>query len=135
VSVERGPLVFSLAIGESWSRLKQTGPVTDYEVFPTSPWNYGLRVDAANPAPSFVVTESPVARQPFDRKSPPVSIEAKARRLPQWVISDDSAAPPPEGPVVVRGKDEPVTLIPYGAARLRITSFPVLGPDPPPGKK
>jgi len=28
-----------------------------------------------------------------------------------------------------------VTLIPYGAARLRITSFPVLGPDPAPAKK
>jgi hypothetical protein len=130
ISVERGPLVYSLAIGESWSRLKQTGPVTDFEVFPTSPWNYGLRVDAANPASSFQVTENPVARQPFDRKTPPVSLQAKARRLPQWVISNDSAGPPPEGPVSVAGKDENVTLIPYGAARLRITSFPVLGPDP-----
>jgi len=131
ISVERGPLVYSLAIGESWSRLKQTGPVTDFEVFPTSPWNYGLRVDAANPALSFQVTEAPVERQPFDRKTPPVSVQAKARRLPQWVISNDSAGPPPESPVSVAGRDESVTLIPYGAARLRITSFPVLGPDPP----
>jgi DUF1680 family protein len=135
VSVERGPLVYSLAIGESWSRLKQTGPVTDFEVFPTSPWNYGLRVDAANPAESFQVTEAPVARQPFDRRTPPVSLQVKARRLPQWVISNDSAAAPPQSPVVAPGKDETVTLIPYAAARLRITSFPVLGPDPPPAKK
>ena len=135
VSVERGPLVYSLRIGESWSRLKQTGPVTDYEVFPTSPWNYGLRVDAANPAESFQVVEAPVARQPFDRGAPPVSLQVKARRLPQWVITNDSAGPPPQSPVVAPGKDERVTLIPYGAARLRITSFPVLGPDPAPAKK
>jgi hypothetical protein len=131
VSVERGPLVYSLGIGESWSRLKQTGPVSDFEVFPTSPWNYGLRVDAANPQASFQVVEAPVGRQPFDRAAPPVSLQAKARRLPQWVITDDSAGPPPESPVSVAGRDESVTLIPYGAARLRITSFPVLGPDPP----
>ncbi len=135
ISVERGPLVYSLGIGESWSRIKQTGPVTDFEVYPTSAWNYGLRVDLTDPAASFQVTEAPMARQPFDRKTPPLSIQVKARRLPQWVISDDSAAPPPESPVVVRGQDETVTLIPYGAARLRITSFPVLGPDPPPAKK
>ena len=135
VSVERGPLVYSLRIGESWSRLKQTGPVTDFEVYPTSPWNYGLRVDAANPPASFEVVEAPVARQPFDRGAPPVSLQVKARRLPQWVITDDSAAPPPRSPITAPGKDETVTLIPYGAARLRITSFPVLGPDPPPAKK
>jgi len=46
------------------------------------------------------------------------------------VIVDDSAAPPPQSPVSAAGKDELVTLIPYGAARLRISSFPVLGPDP-----
>jgi hypothetical protein len=130
VSVERGPLVFALRIGESWSRLKQTGPVTDWEVFPTSPWNYGLRVS------SFEVKEAPLARQPFNSMDPPVLLQAKARRVPQWVIVDDSAAPPPLSPVKLAAKkggevDETVTLIPYGAARLRITSFPVLAPDPP----
>ena len=135
ISVERGPLIFSLRIGESWSRLKQTGPVTDYEVYPTSPWNYGLRVDTANPAASFEVVEAAVARQPFDRAAPPVSLQVKARRLPQWVIVNDSAGAPPRSPVAVPGKDATVTLIPYAAARLRITSFPVLGADPPPTKK
>jgi uncharacterized protein len=135
VSVERGPLVYALRIGESWSRLKQTGPVTDFEVFPTSPWNYGLRVDAANPAGSFQVSEAPVGSQPFNSASPPVTLQAKARRLPQWVITNDSAGPPPQSPIETQGKDETVTLIPYGAAKLRITSFPVLGPDRPPARK
>ena len=136
VSVERGPLVYSLWIGESWSPLKQTGPVTDFEVFPTSPWNYGLRVFASNLAGSFQVVEAPLARQPFNSSAPPVLLKVKARRLPQWVMTNDSAGPPPQSPVVMPAKeDEMVTLIPYGAARLRITSFPVLGPDEAPGKK
>jgi hypothetical protein len=132
VSVERGPLVYSLRIGEAWSKLKQTGPGTDWEVFPTSPWNYGLRVDLKDASASFQLREQPVTRQPFNNSSPPVMLEAKARRLPQWVIVDDSAAAPPQGPVTSRLEDETVTLFPYGAARLRITSFPVLGPDEPP---
>jgi hypothetical protein len=129
ISVERGPLVYALGIGEHWSKLKQTGPVTDWEVFPSSPWNYGLRIDPANPAASFSVEEAPIPRQPFGR-NPPVRLKAQARRLPQWVIVDDSAAPPPMSPIAIPAKEmaqtETVTLIPYGAARLRITSFPVL---------
>ena len=135
VSVERGPLVYSLRIAESWSKLRQTGPVTDWEVFPTSPWNYGLRLDSANPASSFEVEEAPIGAQPFHSAAPPVMLKARARRLPQWVMVDDSAAAPPQSPVTIpvkeeivnRPKDETVTLVPYGATRLRITSFPVLG--------
>jgi hypothetical protein len=41
VSVERGPLVNALGIREHWRKLKRSGPVTDWEVFPSSPWNYG----------------------------------------------------------------------------------------------
>ena len=134
VSVERGPLVYSLRIAESWSKLKQTGPVTDWEVFPASPWNYGLRLNPANPGSSFEVEEAPIGVQPFNNANPPVVLKARARRLPQWVIVDDSAAPPPQSPVVIpvkedmvnRPKDETVTLVPYGATRLRITSFPIL---------
>ena len=129
VSVERGPLVYSLRIGEHWSKLKQTGPVTDWEVYPESPWNYGLRLDAANAGTSFEVHEAPMGRQPFG-PLPPVTLTAKARRLPQWVIVDDSAAPPPQSPVALAPKDaepgETVTLVPYAAAKLRVTSFPVI---------
>jgi hypothetical protein len=96
-------------------------------------------------AASFEVEEAPLARQPFNNSTPPVMLRVKARRLPQWVLVDDSAAPPPPSPVtnklpgeiVNHVGDETITLIPYGAARLRITSFPVLGEtqvpqDPPP---
>jgi DUF1680 family protein len=53
VSVDYGPLTFSLKIGERWSRCGGTDRWPEYEVFPTTPWNYGLVVDQKNPAKSF----------------------------------------------------------------------------------
>jgi len=126
VHVERGALVFSLAIGESWRKLKQTGPAPDWEVFPTSPWNYALKLDSKSAEASFTVEETPLAQQPFQAGNPPVRLKASARRLPEWLTVHDSAAPPPASPVTSRWPEEGITLIPYGGARLRITSFPVL---------
>ncbi|MGO8791923.1 MAG: beta-L-arabinofuranosidase domain-containing protein [Terriglobia bacterium] len=124
VAVERGPLVFSLKIGENWSRLRQVGPATDWEVYPTTPWNYALVTDPKNPEPSFTVTELPVGRQPFSLEGAPVEIAAKGRRLPGWQVEDDSAGPLPLSPVTSDQRVETISLVPYGAAKLRITVFP-----------
>jgi len=124
LAVERGPLVFSLKIGESWSHLRQTGPATDWEVFPTTPWNYALVVDPKTAVPSFTVTELPVGHQPFSLEGAPVEIAVKARRLPAWQIEDDSAGPLPVSPVTSKQPVETISLVPYGAAKLRITAFP-----------
>jgi len=126
LAVQRGPLVYSLKIGESWHKLKQTGPAPDWEVYPTTPWNYALVVDQSEPARSFAVTELPVGDQPFSVDSPPVEIQAKARRLTEWQIEDDSAGPPPVSPVTSKLPVETIFLIPYGAAKLRITDFPYM---------
>ncbi len=124
ISIERGPLVFSLKIGESWSALKKTGPATDWEIFPTTPWNYALIVDPKNAASSFTVTELPAGNQPFSLSGAPVVITAKARRLPGWELEDDSAGPLPVSPVTSKQPVETISLVPYGAAKLRITAFP-----------
>ena len=42
IAVERGPLVFSYGIGESWVKLRDRGMTADWQVYPTSPWNYAL---------------------------------------------------------------------------------------------
>ena len=120
IAVERGPLVYSLKIGESWNKIKQTGPVADWEVYPTTSWNYALLPGAMQ------VAEKPVAKQPFDAANAPVEITAKARRLPEWTLVDDSPGPIPMSPVTSKRPEETVTLVPYGAAKLRITAFPVL---------
>ena len=49
VSIYRGPLLFGLHIGEDWRRFKGDEPHADWEVYPTTPWNYGLAVDPDEP--------------------------------------------------------------------------------------
>jgi DUF1680 family protein len=126
VAVERGPLVYSLKIGESWSKFKSTGPSTDWEIYPTSPWNYALVLDRNDPAKSIEVKERPIGKQPFSSEGAPVELLVKARRLPTWLTVDDSAGPVPQSPVTSKEPEQTVTLIPYGAAKLRITAFPTV---------
>lgn len=124
IAVERGPLVFSLKIGESWTKLDEGTPAPDWEVRPTTPWNYGLVVNAIDPNESVKVIESPVGEHPFSENETPVELIVRARRVPEWQAVDDSAGPLPQSPVKSASPEETVTLVPYGAAKLRITAFP-----------
>lgn len=126
VSIERGPLVFSLKIAEQWHKLKSTGPVNDWEIYPSSPWNYALKIDRAAPESAFTIEERPAGRQPFSQEGAPVVLKGTGRRLTEWRMVDDSAATLPASPVTSKQPEETLTLVPYGSARLRITSFPVL---------
>jgi hypothetical protein len=121
MAVERGPLVYSLKIGESWHKIKQTGPAPDLEVYPSTPWNYAILPG------SFEVRQKPMSKQPYSAESAPIEILAKGKRLTSWQVVDDSAGPLPVSPVTSKLPEETITLIPYGAAKLRITAFPVLG--------
>ncbi|HYA22285.1 MAG TPA: beta-L-arabinofuranosidase domain-containing protein, partial [Thermoproteota archaeon] len=55
VSVRRGPLAFSLKIEEKWNRCGGPDRWPSYEVYPVSPWNYGLLVDSRDPGKAFSV--------------------------------------------------------------------------------
>jgi len=124
VAVERGPLVFSYGIGESWVKLRQRGMTADWQVFPTTPWNYALQLDAADPAKSIAVTETALGPAPFSRHHAPVHLTVKARKLDAWRAVDGATNPLPQSPVTTDEPEETLTLIPYAAAKLRITAFP-----------
>jgi len=142
VSINRGPLTFSLKIGEKWVRYK--GTIGDskkwvrsdednkwpaYEVYPTTAWNYGLVLDAANAATSFKVIKKPVpvADQPFTSEAAPIELCAKARRIPEWKIDEQGLVGIlPESPVTSKEPLETVSLIPMGCVRLRISAFPTV---------
>ena len=124
VSIERGPLVFSLPIGEDWVKLRERGMTADWQVFPTTQWNYALKLRADSEAEGLEVVEGVVGKMPFSRRGPQVNIKAKGRKVPAWIADNGFASPPPEGAVMSSQEEETLTLIPYACAKLRITAFP-----------
>jgi len=136
VAIERGPLVYSLKLGEQWTRVNADKPHRelphgDFEVRPTTPWNYGL-IGSLEGVAGLTFTEQPIGERPFSPEGAGMSATVHARRLPDWKIEhgwagersssdhgwadpNHKSAPAPE---------ETVTLIPYGCTNIRITEFP-----------
>lgn len=132
VSVSRGPLTYSLRIGEKWVRYGGTDKWPAYEVYPTTPWNYGLVLDSADPAKSFEVVkrEGSLADQPFTIEAAPIQLRAKAKRIPQWKMEMGLVGLLQESPARSDEPVETVPLIPMGCARLRLSAFPTIGEGP-----
>ena len=126
-AIHRGPLVYSLKIGEDWRHLRGDMPHADWEVHPTTPWNYALLLDPDNPGKGLQFIEGDRSDNPFSPEGAPVRATVQGRRLPGWDLERNAAAPPPQSPVLSDAPLENLTLIPYGCSHLRLTEFPVLG--------
>ncbi|HKW28535.1 MAG TPA: beta-L-arabinofuranosidase domain-containing protein [Verrucomicrobiae bacterium] len=130
VSVNYGPLTFSLQILESWQPYgNNAAPWTEYEAYPATPWNYGLVLNSTNPAASFTVVTNPgpMAPNPFSLQTTPIQLQVQARQIPAWTLDSlhDAGAVWPS-PVYSTQAIQTVTLVPMGAARLRISAFPTV---------
>src|SRR5262249_51649482 len=127
-SIDYGPLTFSLKIGEKWTRSGTNEAWPEWEVFPTTPWNYGLELEA--PENSFIVVHQPgpLPPNPFTPDTAPLELRARARKIPAW-HQDKLGLVGQLQPSPVKSNEslETVSLIPMGAARLRLTCFPVIG--------
>lgn len=121
-SITRGPLVYVLPVKENWQMIRQREMFHDWELYPASPWKYGLMADT-----SFEVLEREVVRQPFLAADAPVRVKVKGQLIRDWKMEGNNAGNPPLHP---NTDGQPVTeleLVPYGSAKLRIGEFPLIG--------
>nr|WP_321333738.1 beta-L-arabinofuranosidase domain-containing protein [uncultured Bacteroides sp.] len=141
ISVNYGPLTMSLkidedyvkkdsratAIGDSqWQKGADTEKWPTYEIYAKSPWNYALVIGKKEPLKNFKVVrkEWPADNFPFTTESVPLEVKAIGRKVPSWTLDQYglcSELPEMNAP---KGEKEEITLIPMGAARLRISAFP-----------
>jgi len=143
VSINRGPLTYSLKIQENYTPIdsKQTAQYDSkwqensdptqwpsYEIHPASIWNYGLSGNLNELEKTFEVVKKPWPQDdfPFTLSSVPLAIKTKGKKIPSWGIDQYGLCGElPLSPIHSNELEEEIILVPMGAARLRISAFPV----------
>lgn len=144
VSVDYGPLTFSLKIKEDYqrrdSKSASSGIVKwqanvdasqwpSFEIYAASNWNYGLLINKSGLPLDFEIIKKawPKDDFPFTQQNVPIEIKVKGKLIPNWIIDQYGLCGLlPQSPVEVKSPTKELILIPMGAARLRISSFPVI---------
>lgn len=137
VSVDYGPLTLSLRIAEKyveknstetaiwdsqWQKGADASRWPSYEIYPGSPWNYALQVESVK-----LKERNPLKHDvnPFTQDNVPLVFEASGRLVPDWKVDEYKLCGVlPYENVMKSEQVEKLELIPMGAARLRISSFP-----------
>lgn len=141
VSIDYGPLTLSLKIDESyvernsmetaiwdshWQKDADPAKWPTTEIYPASAWNYALVLGGNNPLSGISVErrEWPADDFPFTPENVPLVFRTSGRQVPSWKVDDTGLCGVlPDDMSGLGGKEE-ITLIPMGAARLRISAFP-----------
>lgn len=145
VSVNYGPLSFSLkikedyvlrdsketAIGDSrWQENADPKKWPSYEIYPGSDWNFGLLLEKnGNTSASFEIIKKdwPKDNNPWTIDAAPIVLKANGKKINSWVIDQYGLCGIlPQSPVVTEEPNTTLSLVPMGAARLRISAFPVV---------
>ncbi len=136
ITLVRGPLIFSLKIGEEMTRVDDTlGQNPDFpawDVTASTPWNYGLVLKTEQDLDAVTVAAEPVTNYPWTPETAPVVLTASARKIPSWKLIEPYGETPalPSTNAVVSEQLESVQLIPYGATLLHLPVLPEISDAP-----
>ncbi|MFG1625672.1 beta-L-arabinofuranosidase domain-containing protein [Kribbella sp. NPDC049227] len=142
ITLERGPLVFSLPIGEDWRQIGGEEPHATWEIHPTTAWNYAIDPEHTH------LFRKPISSNPFSPTTAPLHLQVQAHQIPWPLEHGAAAAPPPThtrhqtaqaettpdpvtpGSAGLRSsvglEVEELTFIPYGCTTLRVTELPAV---------
>ena len=96
-------------------------------LLPGSEWNYALKVNRDNPPEQFSVVkkEWPSDDFPFTQENVPLEFRVTGVQIPSWGYDETGMTDLLPTKYAERSNtDTPLTLVPMGAARLRIAAFP-----------
>jgi hypothetical protein len=130
---EHGPLVFALPLDAKWTEVKHYAQKSsDWQLTSDRAWNYAVALPpSSDPNCGVTLKQSPAGRIAFDDQNPRLLMEVSGRKLDNWKVQENSAGALPLSPVQSTSEVVRLELIPYGSAKLRITSFPFLRtPEP-----
>jgi len=132
-TVERGPLVYALKVGERWEKATHEKEGDYFSVYPTTDWNYGLLHDMIkDPEQHLEVKIKPFPKTfKWNLDHAPIEIVTSGKQIPGWKAVNGVAHQPVtdrtgvyKGPVDDEVKA--ITLVPYGFTKVRIVAFPVV---------
>ena len=144
VSINYGPMTFSLKINEKYIRFDSKATAQydskwqenadpskwpSFEIQPDGAWNYGLINSFADLEKNYTVIRKPWPADnfPFTISAVPIELKTTGKKVPGWTIDQYGlCAELPQSPVLTDEPPDEITLVPMGAARLRISSFPVV---------
>jgi len=119
------------AIGDSsWQPNADPSQWPSFGYYPTTPWNYGLVLDNARPETSFAIKKLPWPQDdyPFTPESVPLQLVTKGKPIAEWTLDRHGLCGVLQAsPARSEQPEETITLIPMGAARLRVSAFPTIG--------
>jgi hypothetical protein len=126
VSVERGPLVYSLKIDETDTAVQDAGTTSEFPAWdkrPASAWNYALALPTENPATQVSVVYKSTTGCPWDTGNSPVQLEAPAKLITNWKLAKGDSNPGFPSKPEYAAATQSVSLVPYGSTCLRLTAF------------